>query len=47
MLKAIFGQRPTNKVDVILAAGTAVMAVVGALSTYREYKTEQDKKEEA
>ena len=45
MLKGIFGSRPANKVDIILAAGAAVMAVAGFFNTYHEYKAAQAEKE--
>jgi hypothetical protein len=46
MLKGIFGSRPANKIDVLLAAGAAVMAVTAFFNTFHEFKTEQDNKKE-
>lgn len=46
MRKRLFGVRPTNKVDVYLAAGAAVMAVIGFFGTLQEYKEEQEKENE-
>lgn len=46
MLKGIFGSRPANKMDIVLAAGAAVMAVVGLLNTVHEYKSEQNTEKE-
>jgi hypothetical protein len=45
MLKAIFGNRPANKTDVFLAAGAAVMALIGLANTYQEYKSAEAEKE--
>lgn len=41
MFKGFMQKRPTNKRDVILAAGAAVMAVWKAFDIYNEYKAEQ------
>lgn len=46
MRKRLFGVRPTNKVDVYLAAGAAVMAVIGFFGTLQEYKSEQEENAE-
>lgn len=45
MLKQIFGSRPATRIDVILAAGAAVMAVVNFINVRHEYKSEQDNNE--
>jgi len=45
MLKGIFGNRPANKMDVLLAAGAAVMAIVGLANTFHEYKSAEAEKE--
>lgn len=48
MIKTIFaqfGNRPTTKVDVYLAAGAAVMAAIHFIDVKRQYKTEQEEKE--
>jgi hypothetical protein len=45
MLKGIFGSRPANKMDVFLAAGAAVMALVGLANTIQEYKSAEAEKE--
>lgn len=42
MLKQLFGTRPTTKMDVILAAGAAVMAVANFISIKKQYQTEQE-----
>lgn len=42
MLKQLFGSRPTTRMDVYLAAGAAVMAVINAISVRQQYNTEQD-----
>lgn len=42
MRKKLFGVRPTNKTDVYLAAGAAVMALIAFISTLNEYKSDQD-----
>lgn len=45
MRKKLFGVRPTNKVDVYIAAGTALLAIAGFFGTLNEYKTEQESSE--
>ena len=42
MLKQIFGSRPATRIDVLLAAGAAVMAVINFANVRHEYKTQQD-----
>lgn len=44
-LKGLFGSRPANKFDVVLAAGAAVMAIAGFFNTYHEFKTAEAEKE--
>ena len=46
MLKGLFGKRPTNKQDVVLAVVGAVMAAWSAVNTYTEYKDEREKEKE-
>lgn len=46
MLKGIFGKRPVNRIDVVTAGGTAVLAVLKALEVWNDYKAEQAKKKE-
>lgn len=46
MRKKLFGVRPTNKVDVIVAAATALLGVFHAIGTYQEYKANQADEEE-
>lgn len=41
MFKGFFQQRPTQKRDVVLAAGAAVMAVWKAFDTFKEYQADQ------
>lgn len=45
MRRKLFGVRPTNKLDVYLAAGAAVMAIAAFFGTLQEYKSEQEEKE--
>lgn len=47
MLKSIFGTRPATRVDVVLAAGAAVMAVINFINIKQQYKTEQEEEENA
>ena len=42
MFKGLFGQRPTTKSDVVLAAGAAVMAVWEAFDVFNQYKAENN-----
>lgn len=46
MIKGLFGNRPTTRVDIILAAGAAVIAVVHFFDVKHQYKTENDEKKE-
>lgn len=46
MRKRLFGVRPTNKIDVYVAAGTAIIAVFGFFGTLQEYKSEQELEKE-
>lgn len=45
MRKRLFGVRPTNKVDVYMSAGTAVLAIIGFFGVLHEYKSEQKSSE--
>jgi hypothetical protein len=47
MIKQFFGNRPTTKMDIYLAAGAAVMAAIHFVSVKQQYKTEQEEKENA
>jgi len=46
MFKGFFQQRPTQKRDVVLAAGAAVMAVWKAIDVFNDYKKDQQQKED-
>lgn len=45
MFKGLMGKRPTNKSDVVMAVGAAVLAVWKAFDTYHEYKQESENTE--
>lgn len=45
IVKQFFGSRPTTKIDVFLAAGAAVMAVVHFVDVKKQYQTEQEENE--
>jgi hypothetical protein len=45
MLKKLFGARPTNQVDVLVAAAAAGLAVINYFGVRADYKAEQAKKE--
>lgn len=42
MIRQFFGNRPTTKWDVYLAAGAAAMAVIHYFDVKNQYKTEQN-----
>lgn len=41
MFAGFFAKRPTQKRDVVLAAGAAVMAVWKAIDVFNDYKADQ------
>jgi len=45
MFKHLFGNRPTTKLDVYLAAGAAVIAVIHFFDVKQQRKTEQSKED--
>lgn len=46
MLRQLFGNRPTTKLDVYLAAGAAVMAAIHFVGVKQQFKSEQEDNKE-
>lgn len=47
MIKKLFGRGTTGKSDVVMAVAAAIIGVWKAADTYKDYKQEQENKENA
>ena len=45
MFKKLFAERPTNRTDVVMAIGGAILAAFKAWETIGKYKADQNNKE--